>query len=172
MLGQILLKGTRDSVREKISALPSDIDKDMLYESLDGLTETDEAHLRAAARILAMSASYVRLHEWLMQEKSSVRYEIESFVFTHIEEENLTTEYVCASLGLSRTALYKICKTSFGMGMSEYIHKIRANQAIGLLKSTNLPVSQVAEKVGLTQQCLSRLLKAQTGKSAKEIRKA
>ena len=171
MLGQILLKGTRDTVLKKIDELTEDVDKAMLRESLDSLSETDEAHMRAAARILAMSASYVRLHELMKQEKSSIRYEIESFVFSHIEDEGLTTKFVCASLGLSRTALYKICKASLGIGMSEYIHKIRASHAVNLLKSTNLQISEVAEKVGLTQSSLSRLLKNQFGKSAKEIRK-
>lgn len=171
MLGQILLKGTREVVLEKINALSPKIDRDMLIKSLEDLPETDEAHLRAAARILAMSASYVRLHELMKEERSSVRYEIESFVYSHIEDEKLSAKFVGASLGLSRTSLYKICKSSFGIGMSEYIHKIRVSHAQNLLKSTNLQLTEIAERVGMSQASLYRLLKAKTGKTAKEIRK-
>lgn len=172
MLGQILPENGRDLVHEQIDALDKSVNKDKLRAHLDTMTETDEQHLRATARILSMSAAYVRLHEWMKQRKKTLTYEIEHYVFEHLSEETLTSQSVSTAIGLSRTALYHACKDSFGMGMSEYIRQARVTESIRLLRTTDLPLSHVAERVGVSSVSqLTRLFKAQTGMTAKGIRK-
>ena len=148
------------------------VSKDALNTHLDAMSETDDRHLRAAARILARSAAYVRFHEWMRGKRETVTYEIERYVFENLGSEELNAQSVGASMGLSRTSLYKLCIESFGMGMGEYIRKMRADEAVRLLRMTDLPLFRVAERVGLaTPVRLSRLLKSETGMTAKEIRK-
>ena len=98
-------------------------------------------------------------------------YKIETYVFEHLSDETLDAQSVSAAVGLSRTALYKICKSSLGMGIGEYIRQSRATAATRLLRTTSLPLAHVTEQVGLSSSAqLTRLLKSQTGMTAKEIR--
>lgn len=171
MLGQILPGNGRTRVCEQINALDECVDKEALYAHLDAMNETDEQHLRATARILAMSAAYVRLHEWMKQRKKTIIYKVEHYVFEHLSQESLSSQSVETAVGMSRTALYHTCKEHFGMGMSEYIRHMRVNTAIRLLRTTDLPLSIVAEQVGISSVAqLTRLCKAQTGMTAKKIR--
>ncbi|MBQ2757885.1 MAG: PocR ligand-binding domain-containing protein [Clostridia bacterium] len=172
MLGQILRKDERERVKKCIEALGGEIDREALYQHLDAMSETDEHHLRATARMLAMSAAYVRSHELLTQRKSTLAYKIENYVFENIAAPTLSAQGICAALGFSRTALYNTCKSSFGTGIAEYVQKIRAEHAVHLLRSTRLPLARVAEGVGLTSTArLNRLLKTQTGMTAKKLRR-
>lgn len=171
MLGQLLPAGGRQRVCERIDALHGEVDTEALHRHLDAMTETDEQHLRATARILSMSAAYVRLHEWLKERRRTVAYELERYVYEHLGEESLSAQSVSSAIGLSRTALYKVCKERFGMGVGEYLRQMRASAAIRLLRTTALPLPLVAERVGLPSAAqLTRLLKSHTGKTAKEIR--
>ena len=171
MLGQILPENGRDSVKERILALGEEVNREALISALEQMSETDEVQLRATARILAMSAAYVRLHQWMKQRKNTVSYEIECYVREHLAEEELSVESVGQALGLSRTVLYHTAKKSFGMGLGDYLRKCRAEAAVLLLRTERLPLSLVAQRVGLASAAqLTRLLKAQTGKTAKQIR--
>ena len=171
LTGQILTEGCREAVRERIDALGDGIDRDALYKHLDAMTETDEQHLHATLRILAMSASYVRVREWIKERRDTTAYKIESYVFENIAKDTLTARSVCAAIGFSRTALYNVCIKSFGMGIAEYIRSVRCTHAIRLLQTTKMPLSAVADAVGITSASrLTRLLKLQVGMSAKQIR--
>ena len=171
MLGQLLPENGRNRVLDRIEALGDDVDKAALRAHLDAMVETDEKHLRAAARILAMSASYVRFHEWMKQRKDTAAYKIETYVFENIANDSLTAQSVGAAVGFSRTALYNVCIKNFGMGMSEYIRRARADLAVRLLRTTSLPISLIAERVGVSSPSrLTRLLKSELGMTAKQVR--
>lgn len=172
MLGQILTRGGREQVAACIDALDDVEMRNKLHVHLAAMKEADEKHLRATARILAMSAAYVRAHELLARRKSTVAYKIETYVFENIANPNLTTETACAALGFSRTALYNACIKDFGVGMSEYVRRVRAERALHLLRTTGLAGARIAEQVGVTTTArLNRLLKSQTGMTAGEIRR-
>ena len=173
MLGQLLPENGRQSVQEQIEALGKEVDKATLRQHLAAMAETDEAHLHATARILAMSAAYVRFHEWLKQREDTTAYKIERCVYENIGKESLSAQSVGAALGFSRTALYNVSIKNFGMGVSAYIRKTRAEHAIRLLRTTSLSLAHVAESVGLPSPArLTRLLKAEAGMTAKQIRAA
>ena len=172
MLGQLLPENGRERVRKQIDLLGAEVDRAALYAHLDAMPETDEKHLRATARILAMSAAYVRVHEWMREQKNTAAYQIERYVFENLTNEALTARTVGAAMGFSRTALYNACMKGFGMGAGDYIRKVRADRAIRLLRTTALPLAHVAEQVGVgTPARLTRLLKAQTGMTAKDARR-
>ena len=172
MLGQILRENERERVKKCIAALGDEVNSEALYRHLDAMRETDEKRLRATARILAMSAAYVRTHELLARHKGTTAYKIEKYVFLHLADPALSAHTICAALGFSRTALYNTCKSSFGMGIREYVQKARGEHAIHLLQKTTLPLLQVAEQAGLIGTArLNRLLQAHVGLSAKEIRR-
>lgn len=171
LAGQMLAEGSREKVRERICSLGGDVDRDALCKHLDAMQEIDEKHLRATLRILAMSAAYVRVQQWLKRRKDTTEYKIESYVFENLASGSLSANSVGTAIGLSRTALYNVCIKSFGMGIGEYIRDARCKRAVRLLKTTELTLSEIADAVGITSAGrLARLLKQRTGMTAKEIR--
>lgn len=172
MFGQVLPKGEVSNVKSIINALPSDASKEALYTALAEMQETSEEQIRAATRILAMATSYVKLHSLMPKPKSTLVRKITQFVADHLSDESLAVDTVCCSIGISRTSLYTICKQSFGMGMSDYIRKTRVERAVQLIEKTDLPLTAIAEIVGVSSQDhLSKLVKKQLGISPKQIRK-
>ncbi|MBQ8311345.1 MAG: PocR ligand-binding domain-containing protein [Clostridia bacterium] len=171
MLGQLLPEGERETVASRIDALDEPSNKLALHRSLSLIKETNEEQLRAAVRILAMCASYVRMNALLQRQKSSVVREIEQYVAAHLSDAALTIAIVCKALGLSRTALYTACREGFGMGLGGYIVRARTDRAITLLKTTEQSLSDIANAVGISStDYLTKLIKKQTGLSPKAIR--
>ena len=84
----------------------------------------------------------------------------------------LDTERLCEQLGIGRTKLYEIFKTELGMGISQYILRRRMHRAKKLLRTTDLPIKQIADMVGFADyNYFGRVFKKTYGRSAKSYRK-
>ena len=58
-----------------------------------------------------------------------------------------------------------------GMGIAEYIRTLRLEQAQQLLKDTELPITQISDKIGFEDyNYFCRVFKKETGYSAKKYR--
>ena len=62
--------------------------------------------------------------------------------------KNITLEDVCEAAGFSATYFSVMFKKETGEGFSKYLTRIRIEKAKELLRDTNMPVSEVCEKVG------------------------
>lgn len=172
MFGQILSEGAREEVRRRVAALPDRVDKAELMRLLEDIPETPEDRIRAAASILAMCACYVRLHSLVGVPQENLAYSVAQYVSAHLAEGSLSVGSVCAGVGISRTALYAVCKSAFGMGISGYIRRRRVELAVELLRTTELPAEAVAKRAGLSgADYLAKLVKQQTGKTPGQLRK-
>lgn len=171
MFGQVLPTGGRDAVRANVAALPDEEDKASLYRCLDEIPETDESRIRASARILAMCASYVRQRELLPTRQATLSNRITAYIAKHLADPTLSVARICTAIGISRTALYETASTAFGMGISSYIKKERIARALKLLRTTNLPLSEIARRTGFQDSDqLYKRIKYETGRSPRAIR--
>ncbi len=68
-----------------------------------------------------------------------------------------------ALVGMSTGYFGIVFKQSFGLTPSEYITNIRLEEAARLLKQTNLPISQIANMVGIHPRNFSRFFKCKFG---------
>jgi AraC-like DNA-binding protein len=172
MFGQILAENGRDAVRHAIDRLPEKADKAALHKLLTALPETSESRIRAAARVLAMCASYVHLKAMISAPREDPAHRVAAFITAHLSDPALSVSMLCTAVGLSRTALYEIFRQTFGKGIRAYIHEKRAREAHRLLQGTDHSVERIAAEVGLRgRDQLTALLKRIYGKSPRQIRK-
>ena len=72
---------------------------------------------------------------------------IRDFVLAHLSDENLSVETMAAKLKVSRTSLYTLMRSEFGVTPAEFILDHRLKHAEKLLKD-GLKVREVAMKCG------------------------
>ena len=96
---------------------------------------------------------------------------IDQLIDENISNENLNTALICRELGMSRSQVYKKIKSHKGESLSKIIREKRMRKAVKLLKSTNLPVSEIAFLVGFKDPCyFSRVFALEHGKTPREMR--
>lgn len=173
MFGQILPAGGRSEVESRIASLPDpDLRRD-LSRHLAALPETDAPRIRAAARILAMCAAYVRQTELLpVGKRENLPARLSAYIDAHLDDPDLTVAAICAALGASRTALFNAAKETYGMGVGELLRTRRANKAVRLLCQSEKTNAEISRAVGVREpDGLYKLLLRTVGKSPREIRK-
>ena len=74
-------------------------------------------------------------------------------------------------LNLSESRLRTLFKEAAGIPLGSYIQNYRINRAMGLLRTTNLPIGEIAEETGFgSPQSFSRVVKRETGQSPRTYR--
>lgn len=131
----------------------------------------DNETVLAATKLMEACAGYILLRELITPENSKIVQSVKEFTENNIQN-NFGIDELCVELNLSRTKLYEAFKNETTLGVSAYIREIRLKKARELLKTTDLPVSRVAEEVGFYDyNYFSRIYKKQYGKSPKSYRK-
>jgi YesN/AraC family two-component response regulator len=125
----------------------------------------------------AMAAACVELSRALMERRgdpaSRRAADIRRCVAERYADAELSTESVCAELGMSRSYLCKIMKKAIGKGFVEYLAGYRVERAKELLRSTDKKLSEIAELVGYTdQRYFGAVFKRETGMTTTEFREA
>jgi len=130
-----------------IEALTEDIDKRALRKALNSVNQCTPERIEAMSRMLVMCAAYLQSRDVFLQENERMADAITDYIHNHISERILCTD-LCRHLLISRSSLYALSKSAFGMGISEYINAIKINIAKEKLKNLNCSISQIAEETG------------------------
>ena len=97
--------------------------------------------------------------------------EAEVLIHRHWNTFSFNIDVIHEALGINRSTLSDKFKAETGKPMLEYLHEIRLNHAMHLLKETLLPVSEVACKCGFSDAAyFSRFIRKKTGKSPSALR--
>ena len=111
---------------------------------------------RAAGALSADDAAAVAVAQRLIQEDPA------RFV---------TTEELCRAACVGTSKLIELFKAACGMTPQEYARDVRMQRACELLESTELPVADVAARVGYTRQgSFSEAFRARCGLSPRQWR--
>ena len=70
----------------------------------------------------------------------------------NLENGNIDVSLIVDKIGLSRTALYNKVKQMTGMGVNEYITKVRIEKAVTMLLHTDLQIAEISDKLGYKNQ--------------------
>lgn len=73
---------------------------------------------------------------------------ISEFIHRNISNPDLNIDLFCNEVAMSRANLYRKIKAVTGFSPTEFVRNVRLETAASLLKETDLPVSEIAEKVG------------------------
>lgn len=100
---------------------------------------------------------------------------IRNFMFLvrkHLNDPEITVSVLAKKLGVHRMTLNKHFKEEMGITPGKYLDGIRRQHAMRLLRDTDLPLKEIAEKAGIANQSyFCRLIRETAGVSPMEYRK-
>lgn len=177
MLGQLLVddglnrRKKWEKLYEKVKNY--DIDFQALENSYWNRQKVTEETVLALSKIMETCASYLYLTETIAVGAEALPKQIEDYIVQNLEKgDEITPEKLCDEFGIRRTKLYEVAKHSFGMGISEYIRKLRMKKACDLLKNSKDKISDIAEMVGIPDyNYFTKVFKKNIGMTPSEYRK-
>lgn len=97
-------------------------------------------------------------------------YDAEAFIRERIGE-NLRVEQIADEVGISRMHLLRLFKVEHGMSVQQFIRDLRVNEAKRLLTTTNMPIKEIAHRVGFSDpQHFNKVVRWNTGYSPTRLR--
>ncbi len=85
---------------------------------------------------------------------------------------DLSIRILAGKMGISASHLRLLVRTQIGLGLGQYINRIRINRAKRLLSEIDRPISLIADDCGFTSsQSFSRSFRRMTGQSPQEFRR-
>lgn len=97
---------------------------------------------------------------------------LDKYIRDNIGDENIDVPKIVSEMAISRALLYVKVKALTGMGIAQYIDKIRIQTACEMLRNTGSSIADVAEATGFSSaKYFSGHFKQVTGKSPSEYRK-
>ncbi len=156
-----------DAVRQELS--PSQLQRaDALYLALPLYTERS-AH--AAARLASVLATYILAEDLILTQKNEEAQRLAAYIDAHLPED-LCAARICRDMHLSKTMLYRLFAANMGCGINQYVTARRLEVAKDLLAHSDISVSEVGERVGITNYpYFCRLFKKRTGITPLQYRK-
>lgn len=95
---------------------------------------------------------------------------IQTYVIEHMAER-ITLEDLATHAGMSRYYFCRLYRKLTGDSAMEHVRGLRLQRARELIRATNLPLKDIAARVGLgSEHHLSRLLRARYGVGVRELR--
>lgn len=86
------------------------------------------------------------------------------FITEHIAENRMPVEELAHSFGMSRTAFYNKMKDTTGLSPSDFIKQIRIRQALRIIESEDISITEVAYMTGFSDpKYFAKCFKAEMG---------
>ncbi len=169
ILGRIKRKETFDEITKHLSWFEKDMD--ILRDEYAKLKYYDEDGVMSVANIAVAVAAYILGDGVIKPQYNLVAEKAAKFIYENLEKD-ITVNFLCKSLGVSKNLLYDAFRTAFDCTVKDYITDKRVSRAMKLLSETNMPVSEIADSVGIYNHTyFSRLMTQKTGISPLKYRK-
>lgn len=96
---------------------------------------------------------------------------INAVIHENLSDEEFSVQQLADAMIVSRSSLYSKIKIITGMGVNDYIKRLRIEQAMSLLVNTNLNINEISCEVGFTYpRYFSSTFKSMTGMTPKQFR--
>ncbi len=97
--------------------------------------------------------------------------EFNGLIEENISNEDFKIDEICRQMGISRMQLYRKVKALLNININDYIVNIRMQKAKYLLQHDDLPIAEIAFKVGFSSPAyFSNVFKAKFGVTPKEFK--
>ncbi len=169
MLGQVK-KSNSPEFPELPKNLPAELIQELktIYSSMPVISDKK---LRSAFRIVDVCAGYELLRDFVRSHNNAIDEQIKQYILDNISSP-LSVVGLCSKFRLSHSEIYQIFKEYFTCTPAEYIKKSRLKYACKLLKTTRLPVNEIAGACGIPDyNYFSKVFKAAYSISPTEYRK-
>ena len=179
----------KQPINERRPAIPADLFAAWFAENDENETLQEETHVVASAETMEEthveenanfegvvvedinSQEVLAVHEEIQDTKSIHEIELskdderfcrklERVVSTRLRNPNLNIDIIAAQFGIGRTNFYRKVRELTGMSPNDYLRKCRMERAAELLRTTDLPISEVCVQVGVPDaQYFSKVFK-------------
>lgn len=97
---------------------------------------------------------------------------LNAFIIDHIDNSNLDVNYIASNMFISRSLLYNKIKALTGMNIVNYVNKLRIDQAVRLINTTDKSISEISDLTGFSSsRYFSRVFKASMNVTPSEYKK-
>lgn len=170
MFGQISGDGSIRALAERLSGKLSEYDIAADFDYMDGIPLKNDGEIQAAAKIMEACTLYALLNQAISLKKMNFTRRLQEYLNENIASQ-LDSQKIADALGISRTRLYQQCQQYLGMGVAEYVKKLRIERGQQLLAETALHVSEIAYRTGFGDyNYFCRVFRTETGMSPKKYR--
>ncbi len=148
-------------------------DMEELRQAYFRFRQYSETELKAYSEILEALASYIRLERMILTTEMTDMQKLELYLNQHYMEK-LSLNSISSQLHIGRTKLCMLAKElSGGKTLSHLITERRIEAARNLLIQSDIPISSVAEQVGIEDyNYFSKVFRAVVGTTPSNFRKA
>lgn len=123
-------------------------------------TDTPQAPIESPQADVATVTEAPAQEVELSKEDERFCRKLERIVDTRLRNPNLNIDIIAAQFGIGRTNFYRKVRELTGMSPNDYLRKCRMERAAELLRTTDLPISEVCVQVGVPDaQYFSKVFK-------------
>lgn len=119
-----------------------------LKEAFYKLDHLSMKTLLAYADVLSACASYIWLHEYVRQSELTEAQLLSAYIEKNYSRP-LTLGAISTELGIGKTKLCETARKTFSCSVQQLIRRKRMEAAIKLMTTSNMPISSIAEAVGI-----------------------
>lgn len=125
-----------------------EIDMSALKAACDALPVITGDYIASASHILQAVASYLCMERMVSLHQQELPVQIDTYISEHYLDD-IGVSALCDKFGIGKTFLYEIVKQNYGVGLAEYIRKLRIGKAKELLLSDpSLSLAEIASQCG------------------------
>ena len=133
---------------QKCEKYPIDIDALKLASHQQPVISDD--YILSASHILQSVAAYLCMERMVSLRHQELPVQIDQYIQAHFTED-IDAVSIASHFHIGKTKIYEIAKESYGVGIAEYIRRLRIEKAKELLTTyPEMPISDIASKCGFT----------------------
>ncbi len=172
VFGQVLDDGPREAQWQRVRrALAWHPGAEELYQPFLQLKRVSAAQIAACAEIVHACVSEARLMGIVAAAEQDEAQRLLAYVDSNYAAP-LRVEAICASLGIGKNRLYRLCRARFGKTPVQLVNERRVEAARELLLTTGHSVQYIAETVGVADfNYFTRLFRSMQGLTPSQYRK-
>lgn len=107
-----------------------------------------EEYIRSASHIMKAVASFLCMERMVSLHQQELPVQIEEYIQAHFTEK-IDAVSIAQHFHIGKTKIYELAKQNYGMGIAEYIRKLRIEKARQLLvEQPDLPLADIAYTCG------------------------
>ena len=145
---QYILYRTEDTLCKLLKEISSDLTTAaprLLPESPEQIHSISEVNAAFDRAFVSICENY---SERKAEKYSGLAEQIKKLVQEHYHDTSLNSQNIADQIHMSNAYLGRLFKNSYGRSINDYINTCRIEEALQLLRETDLPVEDIAQKVG------------------------
>jgi len=166
----IILLTAMSQVEDQIEGIEMGADAYIPKPFNPRLLKANVANLLSKSRQMRTGTPITQARQQIRDKKQRELFDrLVALVQERLSDPDFSVDHLCLELGMNRTSLFSMVKTTTGVSLGNYIRKIRLDKAAELLRTTDLTISEVGVRVGIdSPSYFTRTFKEQFGCSPSE----